>query len=165
MTPDNLLQIAQISTIVIGGLGVFVALRSHRRQIHAQIFIEFSSRLHHVIREMPAQVWTGRHTPDIPLPPQSDELTRVTLRCFHIMADLYHLHRGGYISHDLWRPWQRGMQRTLQGPLMRREWASTHAAFSHYPEFCHYINELVGEPVRRASRFKLLALNTRRSVR
>lgn len=145
MTPDSILQIAQLSTMVFGGLGVFVALRSHQRQIHAQIFIEFSSRFHNIIRGMPSQVWSGAGPVGVSIPPPSDELTRTGMQCFHLMADLFLLHKGGYISNELWKPWQRGIKRVMQGPLMQREWAAVQLAFNHYPDFCHYVHGLISD--------------------
>ena len=143
MTGVNLIQLAQLGTILIGLMGVAVTLRSHRRQMHAQMFIEFSSRLHDILRALPTQTWTA-HGSDEELPPRSDELTKSSLQCFHIIADLFHLHKAGYISEDLWKPWQRGIQRSVQGPVLRREWLVLEALFDHQPELCRYMRRLMG---------------------
>jgi hypothetical protein len=145
MTSEHFIQLAQLSTILIGLVGVAVTLRSHRRQMHAQMFIEFSSRFHHILRELPPQTWIAAMSGDTAIPPRSDELTRVCLQCFHIIGDLYHLHKGGYISPDLWKPWQRGMKRTMQGPVLQREWLAVESAFDHQPELCRYMRGLMGE--------------------
>src|SRR5262249_46935801 len=139
-------------TIIVGFLGVAVTLRSHRRQLHAQMFIEFSSRFHHVLGQLPAHTWSSHANVDHPVPPRSDQLTRLCLQCFHIIADLQHLHRGGYISKDLWRPWQTGIARIMQGPILRREWLAVKGAFAHNTVFCHYMDGLVGQTARGRSR-------------
>ncbi len=140
MISETFLQIAQLSTILIGFLGVAVTLRSHRRQMHAQMFIEFSARFHDVLRTLPSQTWTGA---DEPVPPPTEDLTRSCLQCFHVIAEVYLLYRRGYISQDLWRPWERGMRRTMQTPLMQREWLAVEGAFSHVPELRRYMRALV----------------------
>ena len=58
MNSEIFLHLAQIGTILIGLTGVAVTLRSHRRQLHAQMFVEFSSRLHQVLRTLPTHTWT-----------------------------------------------------------------------------------------------------------
>jgi len=142
MISESVFQFAQLGTIVLGFVGVVVTLRSHHRQMHAQLFIEFSSRFHHVLGALPAQTWTPG-TAGQEIPPRSEVLTKSCLQCFHIIADLHHLHKGGYISRDLWKPWQQGMRRTMQGPVMRREWLAMEEAFNHSPEFCRYMDELM----------------------
>src|SRR5215475_4961250 len=110
MAGETLIQLAQLSTIVIGFLGVAVTLRSHRRQMYAQMFIEFSSRLHDVLGALPTQTWLTSDAVAEPIPPPSDALTKSCLQCFHVIAGVYSLKKGGYISPGLWRPWQGGIK-------------------------------------------------------
>jgi hypothetical protein len=142
MSGVTFIQLAQLCTILVGFLGVAVAWRSHVRQMHAKMFLEFSGRLHHVLGTLPAQTWMPADKVNA-VPPRSDDLTRSCLQCFHIIADLHQLHRGRYISQDLWRPWQVGIRRTMQGPVLQREWLAMEDAFSHNPEFCRYMRGLI----------------------
>ena len=144
MNASTLIQLVQLGTIAIGFLGVLVTLRAHRRQMHVQMFIEFTSRVHDVLGSMPIQMWL---VPDDSneLPQRGPELTKSCLQCFHIVANLFDLHKAGYVSHELWKPWQRGIRRTMQGPLLQHEWLTVEAAFSHHPEFCHYMRSMIGE--------------------
>jgi hypothetical protein len=143
MTTDTFLQVAQLGTILIGSLGIAVAMRSHRRQLNAQMFIEFSSRFQHVVRLLPAEAWIADgHRP---IPPPSPELTTHCLQLFHLVANLYHLHKQGYISRDLWRPAQLGIKRILEHQLFQREWFSVEPAFSHVPEYCRYVRRLISD--------------------
>jgi len=143
MNSETFLQAAQLGTIVVGFLGVAVTLRSHRRQMHAQMFIEFSSRFHEVLRAMPAHIWAGHGDEEAKIPARSEELTRSCMQCFHLVAALYFLHKGGYISRDLWKPWQSGIRRTMQGPLLQREWFALEGAFNHTPEFSRYMHGMI----------------------
>src|SRR5262249_50085306 len=103
---------------------------------------EFSARFEGVIRAMPISAWsTGEGDEEIP--PPSEELTKGSLQCFHLLANLYHLHKGGYVSHDLWRPWQLGIRRTLQGPLWQREWRKLEAVFAHVPDYRRYVHGII----------------------
>ena len=145
MTNQNFFQLVQPCSILIGLLGVAVTLRSHRRQLHAQMYIEFSSRLHNMLRALPAQAWTEHAADGEQLPPRHDELTKSCLQCFHIIADLYHLHRGGFITLDLWRPWQRGIRRAMQRPVLRREWLAVEGSFDHDPELCRFMRRVASD--------------------
>ncbi len=142
MTNPTFIQLAQLCTILIGLLSIAVSLRTHRRQMHAQLFLEFSSRLHDVLGSMPAEAWMTADAHQA-LPPASGELTRSSLQCFQVIAALYSLRKGGYVSGELWATWQRGIKRTMQGPVLRREWAGAQDVFSHNVEFCRYMRRLV----------------------
>ena len=142
MSGEPLIALAQLSTIVVGFLGIAVALRSHRRQMHAQMFVEFSSRFHDVLGSMPVQIWIAEAT-DEPAPPRSAALTQSCLQCFHLIAGLYHLNRGGYVSRELWRPFQHGIRRIMQGAILKREWCAVEPVFSHNQEFCRYMRRMI----------------------
>jgi hypothetical protein len=163
MNSQTVIQLAQLCTVLIGSLGVAVSLRSHRRQMHAQMYIEFSKRFHNVLRTFPAQIWAEAAGGHAPLPPRHPELTRSCLQCFHIIADLYRLHKGGYITAELWRPWQSGIRRAMQRPLLRREWLELECNFDHDPALCHYMRRMVTErntdakPASRAARYAGIA--------
>ncbi len=143
MTADTLVQLAQFGTILIGFLGLAVALRSHRRQLNAQMFIEFSSRFQYVLGALPAEAWISSGDPARPLPPPSEELTKNCLQWFHLLANLYHLHRKGYISQDLWRPAQLGIKRVLESRLLQREWSVIESAFAYHPDYCRYVQAFI----------------------
>src|SRR5215831_18462205 len=85
MNSQTFIQLAQLCTILIGFLGLAVSLRSHRRQMYAQMYIEFSARFHHVLRTFPAEIWIEDAIGDRPLPPRHEELSKSCLQCFHIM--------------------------------------------------------------------------------
>ena len=142
MSDLTFLQLVQLCTILIGFLGVGVSLRSHRRQMHAQMYIEFSSRMHNVLRMLPAAAWGGE------LPPRHEELTKTCMQCFHIIGDLYRLHLDGYITPGLWKPWQRGIRRALRRPILQREWHVIEENFDHDPELCGFIRRMIADSRR-----------------
>ena len=142
MTAEVLVQLGQAGTLLLGTLGIGVALRNQRQQLNAQMFIEFSRRFEDLLRLSPTQAWLANRNPGQPLPPPSQELTDCTLYCIQFIADAYYLHKGGYISRHLWLLWEREIKRTLRGPLFAREWGSVAPEFSHDRGFMQYINTL-----------------------
>ena len=153
MPAEVLVQIGQVGTIVIGSMGIFVALVNQRRQLNAQMFIEISGRFQDLLHRFPTEAWLANRNPSKPLPPPSQELTDCTLYCLQLIADVYYLHKGGYISKSLWIVWEREVKRTLQGRLFQREWAGVSAEFSHDHDFIQYIEILMHcTQVRRRSK-------------
>ena len=142
MTAEVLVQLGQAGTLLIGTLGIGVALRNQRRQLNAQMFIEYSRRFEDLLRLFPTEAWLANRNPGQPLPPPSQELTDCTLYCIQFIADVYYLHKGGFISRNLWLLWEREIKRTLRGPLFAREWEKVAPEFSHDCAFIQYINTL-----------------------
>jgi hypothetical protein len=143
MPNDIWVQLGQVGTLVIGSVGIFVALVNQRRQLNAQMFIGFSGRFQQILRLFPTEAWLANRNPSQPLPPSSQELTDCTLYCIQFIADAYYLHKGAYISKKIWMLWEREIQRTLSGPVFQREWAGVAAEFSHDRQFLRYINTLM----------------------
>jgi len=138
-----LLQLGQVGTLVIGSVAIYVALINQRRQLNAQMFIEFSRRFQELLRLFPTEAWLANRSPQESLPPSSRELRDCTLYTIQFVADVYHLHKGGYISKRLWMLWEREIKRTLMGPIVRREWVAVAAEFAHNDAFLRYINGLM----------------------
>src|SRR5271169_7254018 len=124
MQADILVQLGQLGTLVIGSVGICVALVNQHRQLNAQMFIEFSGRFQELLRLFPTEAWLANRNPSQPLPPPSQELTDCTLYCFQLIADVYHVHQGGFISKELWNAWEREIKHILNGRVFRREWES-----------------------------------------
>ncbi len=125
--------------LFFGGIGIAVALINQRRQLNAQMFIEFSRRFEELLRLFPTEAWLANRRRDKELPPPSKEITECTLYCIQFVADVYHLHNAGYISNRLWNLWEREIKRTLKGPLFVREWSAVAAEFSHDKDFLAYM--------------------------
>src|SRR5580700_1712446 len=154
--PTNaLVELGQIGTLVVASLGIFVALRNQRRQLNAQMFIEFSGRFQELLRLFPTEAWLANRNPSQPLPPSSQEIRDCTLYCIQFIFDMYHLHKDGYISNHLWRTWERGIRYTLAGPLFKREWEGVASEFVYNRDFIQYVDCLMhGKEPRRWMRFR-----------
>ena len=140
---DVVVQLGQVGTLVLGSLGVWVAMFNQRRQLNAQMFIEVSGRFQELLRLFPTEAWLANRSPSQPLPPRSREITDCTLYCFQLIADVYHVHQGGYVSKKLWTAWEREIKHILEGRVFRQEWEVLAVEFSHNVEFLNYINGLM----------------------
>ena len=143
LSRDVIVQFCQVGTLLLGCLGVWVAMFNQRRQLNAQMFIEVSGRFQELLRMFPTEAWLANRNSSQPLPPPSREITDCTLYCLQLIADVYHVHQGGYISNALWSAWEREIKHILDGRLFRREWEKLAVEFSHNEDFLHYINRLM----------------------
>ena len=132
--------LANGGTIAIGAVGILVALRNQHRQLNAQMYIEFSGRFQQLLRAFPTEAWLANADPSHPMPTPSKEVTECSLYAFQFVSDIYNLHHSGYLSAMLWRLWDRGIKKTLNGRVFRREWATLSAEFIYSPHFVEYIN-------------------------
>ena len=140
---EVLTRLGNAGTIAVGSLGIYVALRNQHRQLNAQMFIEFSGRFQELLRLFPTEACLANRNPSKPLPPSSQELTDCTLYAMQFIADVYYLHKGGYISKSVWRVWEREIRNTLTGPVFQREWHGVAAEFAHSRDFVNYINAVM----------------------
>ena len=143
LSRDVIVQLCQIGTLLLGCLGVWIAMFNQRRQLNAQMFIEVSGRFQELLRLFPTDAWLANRNPTQPLPPRSREITDCTLYCLQLIADVYHVHQGKYISKALWIAWEREIKHILAGRIFQREWQVLAVEFSHNDQFLQYINGLM----------------------
>ena len=143
MQANLFVQLGQVSPLVLGAVGIWVALLNQRRQLNAQMFVEFSGRFQDILRLFPTEAWLANRNASQPLPPPSQELTDCTLYTIQLVADLHYLHKGGYITKNLWLLCEREIRPTLTGQVFQREWVGVAAEFTHNREFVQYIDTLM----------------------
>src|SRR3984885_12871729 len=140
---DTLVQFSQVGTLVLGSLGIWIAMINQQRQLNAQMFITVTGRFQELLRLFPTEAWLANRNPSAPLPPPSPEITDCTLYCLQLIADVYHLRQGRYISKRLWSAWEREIRHTLEGPIFQREWKTVAVEFSHHGHFQRYLDALI----------------------
>ena len=154
MIANLLAGLANGGTIAIGAVGIFVALRNQHRQLNAQMYIEFSGRFQELLRSFPTEAWLANVDPSQPMPAPTKEVTECTLYALQFLADIYHLHKGGYLSANLWKLWERAIKKILAGRVFRREWETLSTEFVYSPDFVDYVNTTMHSmqlrPMRRA---------------
>jgi hypothetical protein len=144
LSRDVFVQCSQVGTLLLGCLGVWTAMFNQRRQLNAQMFIEVSGRFQELLRMFPTEAWLANRNSSQPVPPPPPQITDCTLYCFQLIADVYHVHQGGYISKAIWIAWEREIKHILDGRIFRREWQVLAVEFLHNEDFLRYINELMG---------------------
>jgi len=63
MSSNLLVQLGTVGTLILGSAGIWVALLNQRRQLNAQMFIEFSGRFQELLRLFPTEAWLANRNP------------------------------------------------------------------------------------------------------
>ena len=133
------MQVLNVLVLFVTAIGVLVGVYVFRRQMNAQLFLEYTKRYEEIMRSYPVGMRAFRlHSAGEP-PPESSELTTVVLRYLNLCSEEFYLCQGKYLSRDIWGIWEEEMRRTIASPLYRREWEKISDEFSSYPEFYEYV--------------------------
>lgn len=134
-----LLQWAEPVSVLIAALGVAWAVRSHQKQLEAQMFLALTERYETIMCAFPKDAFATRLASDHRIPPESDELTLAVLRYLNLCSEEFYLWRRGYLPGTLWDIWRAELERMLRTPLLQREWPKLADEFVSYPEFRHFV--------------------------
>ena len=140
MTLEIAVQAATLVGVSCGTAGVFWGVYVYRRQMNAQLFLSYTQRYSDLMRGFPADCRDLRIAIDGDLPKSSSELTSSVLEYLNLCSEEFYLWKRGYLATGVWRIWEGELVRTLQSPLLRREWEKLRAEFGSYTEFASFVD-------------------------
>jgi hypothetical protein len=138
---DDLVQYATLLGVFLTAVGVGCGVYVYRRQMNAQLLLEFTGRYDEVMRSFPEDSRTLRLDISGELPPESDDLRIAVLRYLNLCSEEYYLFTNKYLAKGILRIWENELKRTLRSPLVRREWIALEKEFSEYGEFHEYVKQ------------------------
>ena len=137
MTDMNFAHVVKYATflpLLMGGLGVVVAVLNHREQVKTQIFLAMSAKYDELLKNSSAAFWL-----DVPvgteLPGRTDDLTIAMLRFCTLVSLTYLLFCERRIPKRMWELMFRSAERRFRSPLFVREWEYLRTEFESFPEF------------------------------
>jgi len=134
MNFGHIIQYATLLSILMGGLGVAVAVSNHRVQVKTQIFLAMSAQYSELLKNSSARFWLSV-TPGTMLPERTDDLTISALRFCTLVSLTHLLYREGRIPKRMWELMLRSAERRFRSPLFMREWEHLRTEFESFPEF------------------------------
>ena len=129
-----IIQYATFLSLLMGGLGLVVAVGIHREQAKTQIFLAMSAQYSELLKNSSAGFWLSA-PPDTELPERTDELIISMLRFCTLVSLTYLLFLEHRIPKRMWELMLRSAERRFRSPLFRREWEQLRAEFEAFPEF------------------------------
>ncbi|HEX4168384.1 MAG TPA: hypothetical protein VHZ55_23220 [Bryobacteraceae bacterium] len=144
MTTGSILQYATLLSLLIGGVGVAVAVINHRAQVKTEIFLALSARYDEWMQGSATFFWSSTSAETM-LPDRSNDLTISALRLCALVSLGYYLFREHRIPKRMWLLLLRAAERRMRSPLFVREWDYLKAEFESFPEFVALVTSVQHE--------------------
>jgi hypothetical protein len=80
MTLETAAQLATAISVIIAVVTLVAGIRIYKRQINAQVFLEYTRRYEEIMRSFPNKAWATRLDLENVLPEPSEELSLSVLR-------------------------------------------------------------------------------------
>jgi hypothetical protein len=139
MELNELVRNGTLFSAILMFVGLIIGVLIYRRQMNAQLFLEYTKRYEEIMNTFPADARDARLRIDGEIPKESEELTLVILRYLNLSSEEFYLCKNRYLSNKIWRIWEDELLRTLRTPLLMREWAKLRHEFESYPAFSTYV--------------------------
>jgi|TARA_B100001971_G_C17911739_1_gene393226 hypothetical protein len=134
-----------VGTLIATGftaIGLITGVQIYKKQMNAQLFIEYTKRYEKVLSSFPPDALQVRLKLTGEPPKASEETSRAVLRYLNLCSEEFYLCKQGYLSKNIWKIWEEELNRTLRSPLLKREWNELNIEFEAYPEFRDYVNQM-----------------------
>ncbi len=137
----QLTQIGTVASIVVAALAIRSNTQLSRKQWNVDVFTTYSQRHADLIHGFPNQVFFDRFDP-AKLPPRSVALTVAVRKYLTLICDVHYLFQQGYLDHSIWQIWQADLRRTLNSPLIAREWLDLKSDFQSFTAFLAFVEHI-----------------------
>ena len=134
MNTGHIVQYATLLSILMGGLGLVVAVGIHREQAKTQIFLAMSAQYSELLKNSSAEFWLSVPS-GTELPERTDELLISMLRFCTLVSMTYLLFLERRIPQRMWELMLRSAERRFRSPMFMREWEYLRVEFEAFPEF------------------------------
>lgn len=142
LTIQLAIQIATLTSVAVGFLGLIIAMNNYRRQMNVQILMKYTERYEHILDQFPPDALPARFDMEA-LPPQSPQLRLCLLKYLNLRSEEYYLTTHGYLSKSLWCIWEADLKRIVGSPLLQREWPILRTEFLSHQGF--YVEQVQRE--------------------
>jgi len=117
----HVLQYATLLSLLMGGLGLVVAVVNHREQAKTQIFLAMSAQYNELLKSSSAGFWLDV-SPGTELPEQAGDSTITMLRFCTLVSMTYLLFLERRIPGRMWELMLSSAERRFRSPFFMREW-------------------------------------------
>ena len=113
----HVLQYATLLSLLMGGLGLVVAVVNHREQAKTQIFLAMSAQYNELLKSSSAGFWLDV-SPGTELPERTDDLTISMMRFCTLVSLTYLLFCERRIPKRMWELMLRSAERGFRSPFI-----------------------------------------------
>jgi len=141
MNFGHAIQYATLLSLLMGGLGVVVAVLNHREQVKTQIFLALSAQYDQLLKDSSSGMWLS-WLPGTKLPERTDDLIISMLRFCTLVSLTHLLYLERRIPRRMWELMLRSAERRFRSPLFIREWKHLRTEFESFPEFVALVSSV-----------------------
>lgn len=141
MPLGHIIQYATFLSLLVGGLGLIVAVLIHREQVKTQIFLAMSARYDELLKNSPSDFWLSA-PPGTGPTQRTDDLIISMLRFCTLVSISYLLFREHRIPKRMWELMLHSAERRFRSPLFIREWEHLKTEFESFPEFVSLVTSV-----------------------
>ncbi|MBV9572243.1 MAG: hypothetical protein JO056_13470 [Alphaproteobacteria bacterium] len=123
-----ILKAITFGTLLIGACALYIAIRNNSRQLAAQIFLAYSSR----VREIRSAAADDFNRPE------------AILEATYLIFEFHSLRRRGYAPKPIWQIWEADMTDLLNRPSFLHLWPTIRHRFENHPHFLAWVAERHG---------------------
>ena len=141
MNIGEIIHCATLISLLMGALGLVVAVVNHRQQVKTQIFLALSARYDELLQNSETALWLSSPA-GAELPERTDELVISMLRFCTLVSVTHLLFREHRIPKGMWELMLHSAERRFRSPLFMREWEHLRTEFESFPEFVTLVTSL-----------------------
>jgi len=134
MNVGQVIHLATLVSLLMGGLGLVVAILNHREQVKTQIFLALSARYDELLKDSSSALWLNK-PPGTEISEGNDNAIISMMRFCTLVSLTYFLFREHRISKQMWDLMLRSAERRFRSPVFMRKWEHLRAEFEAFPEF------------------------------
>jgi hypothetical protein len=147
MNIGKVIQYATLLSLLIGGLGLVVAVLLNRVQLKTQIFLALYAQYDELLKNSSARFWLS--VPGAELPERTEDVIISMMRFCTLVSLTYLLFREHRIPKQMWELMLRSAERRFRSPLFVREWGHLRSEFEPFPEFVALVTSVHRMPTGR----------------
>jgi len=134
-------QLLTLFSVIVAIVTIKHNSKLHARQMNAEVFMKYAERYEQIMSCFPENAFRARFNIDKELPAASPQLTLAALNYVNVSGEEFYLWKKKYVADEAWKIWEHELIRTLQSPLLIREWKELEPEFQTYPDIVSFVKE------------------------
>lgn len=135
-------QAAGIISVIFAAVSIRANTRLSHKQWNVDTFKTYSERHQAATDSFPDNAFYKR-LDSSQLPPRSPELTQAVRKYLFVICDVHYLSYQKYLDDSIWHVWRGDLERTLNCPLIAREWPDIKPEFEYFEAFTEFVESTI----------------------
>ena len=135
-TINTIAQIATVTSVIVAVWAIRSAVRESHKQSQLNSFITYAQRYEQIMDGFPE--YGLRFDLSVRIA-ENEQVRLAAIKYLNLVSEEYYLWQKKYIDDEVWKIWEAEIIRTLQSPVMIREWNNSKGEYKSSPEFSRFV--------------------------